>query len=183
MVDGSPTPPRPENPFALRAIVYTVGFLLFILGIVPSLFYLIGEAAYRTLVLRAEIAAFWRGFLHLVGIGVFAAGFTGYVLCSAWLIFFGRGPHVEFDPPKVFVASGPYRWVRNPVVICLIVTAIGEALYFASIGIGVLVVIGLAFAQYQVTKIEEPRLRERFGSTYEDYCRKVPRWVPRPPLE
>ena len=98
-------------------------------------------------------------------------------------MFFGRGPHVEFDPPKVFVATGPYRWVRNPVAISLIVTAAGEAIYFSSLGLAVFVALGMAFAHYQATRIEEPRLRGRFGETYEEYCRKVPRWLPRPPDE
>ena len=26
---------------------------------------------------------------------------------------------------------------------------------------------------------EEPTLRRKFGAEYEEYCRRVPRWVPR----
>jgi protein-S-isoprenylcysteine O-methyltransferase Ste14 len=26
---------------------------------------------------------------------------------------------------------------------------------------------------------EEPVLRRKFGAEYEDYCRRVPRWLPR----
>ena len=26
---------------------------------------------------------------------------------------------------------------------------------------------------------EEPTLREKFGADYEEYCRNVPRWIPR----
>jgi protein-S-isoprenylcysteine O-methyltransferase Ste14 len=181
MVDGSPPPARPEKPFAFRATLYTVGFLVFILGIVPSIFHLLGEAPFRRLALSREVAAFWEDFRRLVGIALFASGLAAYLACSAWLIFFGRGPHVEFDPPKAFVASGPYRWVRNPVVICLFIAAAGEALYLASPGIALFILLGAGFAHYQVTRIEEPRLRRRFGQPYEDYCRTVPRWIPRPP--
>jgi protein-S-isoprenylcysteine O-methyltransferase Ste14 len=184
MVDGSLPPPSPsEQPFALRATLFTIGFLLVILGLVPSIFFSLGEALFQGSAISVEFRAFWYGFVRLVGVGFFAGGFVAYIACSAWLIFFGRGPHVEFDPPKVFVATGPYRWVRNPVVICLLVTAIGEALYFASFGITIFVLVGMVFAQYQVTRIEEPRLRKRFGEGYEDYCRRVPRWIPRPPVE
>jgi protein-S-isoprenylcysteine O-methyltransferase Ste14 len=118
-----------------------------------------------------------------VGLSIFSIGFAAYVFCSIWLIFFGRGPHVEFDPPKRFVSTGPYRWVRNPVVISLIVTAAGQAIYFASTGLAVFVGFIMAFGHYQATRIEEPRLRLRFGQPYEEYCRKVPRWLPRPPLD
>lgn len=181
MVNGSEPANKPEKPFALRAFVYTVGFLVFILGVVPSIFHILGKLPFRSLGLREEIYLFWTGFRHLVGIGIFAGGLFAYIACSAWLIYYGRGPHVEFDPPKSFVATGPYRWVRNPVVITLMVSALGEAIYFGSLGIFALLVVGCVFAQYQVTKIEEPRLRDRFGQTYVDYCNRVSRWIPRPP--
>jgi protein-S-isoprenylcysteine O-methyltransferase Ste14 len=177
---ASPNSP-PSKPFALRAVVYTIGFLGVVLGIIPSIFYYLGEMRLGRAGFWAEVSIFWRQLHHLVGIAVFSGGLIAYLLCSAWLIFYGKGPHVEFDPPKTFVASGPYRWVRNPVVITLIITAAGEAIYMASIGIAVFVVLGMAFAQYQVTRIEEPLLCKRFGEPYDHYCRTVPRWIPRPP--
>lgn len=184
MVNNTSPPPAPaEKPFALRAVAFTAGFLLFILGLVPSLFYLLGRVVGPWAGFWNEARFFWDSFRTLVGISVFAAGLMSYLACSAWLIYFGRGPHVEFDPPKVFVASGPYRWVRNPVVLTLMTTVFGEALYFNSWGILLLVVIGMPLAHYQVTRIEEPRLQARFGQSYLDYCERVPRWIPRPPRD
>lgn len=181
MVNGTQPTPAPEKPFALRALIYTIGFLIFVLGVVPSVFHLLGELPFRELALRHEIRVFWTQFRMLVGLGLFSGGLFTYFACSAWLIYCGRGPHVEFDPPKVFVATGPYRWVRNPVVITLMTCVLGEAIYFGSLGMFILIALGCWFAQYQVTKIEEPRLRERFGETYIEYCNRVPRWIPRPP--
>ena len=173
-----------ESPFALRATLFTAGFLLLILGVVPSLFHLVGEWLSDEWVgFGAEARAFWQSLRVLTGMAVFAAGFVAYLACSAWLIFHGRGPHVEFDPPKVFVANGPYRWVRNPVVITLLVTVLGEAIFLGSWGIFALVALGLPLAHYQVTRVEEPRLEKRFGESYVDYCRRVPRWMPRPPRD
>lgn len=68
-------------------------------------------------------------------------------------------------------------------MITLFICVLGEAIYFGSIGMFVLLVVGCVFAQYQVTKIEEPRLRERFGDSYTAYCNRVSRWLPRPPSE
>jgi len=183
MVNQAPSAPSgpSEKPFALRSTIYTIGFLLVVLGVVPSIFFLVDGVISTGTPGRLLVRQFWTGFRSLIGLAVFTSGLAAYAYCSAWLIFHGRGPHVEFDPPKEFVATGPYRWVRNPVVITLIVTAAGEAIYFASIGVAVLVVLGCFFAQYQVTRIEEPRLRERFGEAYQDYCRRVHRWIPRPP--
>lgn len=183
MVEDSPSGPSTvDKPFALRSAVYTVGFLLLVLGAVPSVLFLIerlllgGEGA------AASIRAYWVGLRQLLGIAVFSIGLAGYLFCSIWLMFFGRGPHVEFDPPTHFVATGPYRYVRNPVVITLLATVLGEAIYLGSIGVFALVLIGLPVAHLQVTRIEEPNLRRRFGESYDAYCRSVPRWLPRPPL-
>ena len=32
-------------------------------------------------------------------------------------------------------------------------------------------------AELYLLKIEEPQLAERFGAEYEQYCRRVPRWL------
>jgi len=183
MVDNPNGSQPPEKPFGLRSTLYTIGFLLFILGLVPSVFFLIGRWPFGSGAVSATIWEFWIGLRTLVGVGVFAIGLATYILCSFWLVFFGKGPHVEFDPPKVFVATGPYRWVRNPVVITLLITVLGEAIYFNSIGIAVLLVLGMPLAHYQVTRLEEPLLRKRFGASYEAYCGRVNRWLPRPPVE
>ncbi len=184
MVDVPPSGPlTSDKPFALRSTAYTIGFLLLVLGVVPSVLYLIerlllgGEGA------AASMRAYWVGFRHLLGMAVFSIGLAGYLFCSIWLMFFGRGPHVEFDPPRNFVATGPYRFVRNPVVITLIATVLGEAIYLGSIGILALVLIALPVAHLQVTRIEEPNLRRRFGESYDAYCRSVHRWLPRPPRD
>jgi protein-S-isoprenylcysteine O-methyltransferase Ste14 len=179
-VASSPAAPA-EKPFGIRSLLYTIGFLLIVLGVLPSVFFLVEKKIGTDQSARYIIEQFWTAFRGAIGISIFAAGLIAYSACSAWLIFFGRGPHVEFDPPKVFVATGPYRWVRNPVVITLIVTAAGEAIYLWSIGIAIFVALGCFFAQYQVTKIEEPLLRKRFGETYDAYCRSVNRWIPKPP--
>jgi protein-S-isoprenylcysteine O-methyltransferase Ste14 len=39
-------------------------------------------------------------------------------------------------------------------------------------------VVGFLFHLFVVV-IEEPSLRGKFGASYEEYCRVVPRWLPR----
>lgn len=103
----------------------------------------------------------------------------------AWLVVVfvrdGRGTHVPLDPPRHLVATGLYRWVRNPMYVLYVLIILGEALFLAS---GPLVayaaIFWMVFHAYVVWR-EEPLLRRRFGSSYEAYCRTVPRWLPRPP--
>jgi protein-S-isoprenylcysteine O-methyltransferase Ste14 len=175
------TPERDHRSSAWMAgkmVVYTASFLVGILGAVPYGFHHLGQALWPSFAQQYSPPGV---LLHAIGIAVFALGLIGYLICSCWLMIVGKGPHVEFDPPTQFVATGPYRWMRNPVAALLIVTVLGEAIYFVSPGILLLVLIGLPLAHLQVTRIEEPRLRARFGESYEDYCRRVPRWMPRRP--
>lgn len=163
---------------AFRMVLYTIGFLAFILFAVPYGFDWLGERFYP----RAENAWSQSGSVQKsLGAVLSIGGLICYLICSFWLVIVGKGPFVEFDPPKEFVASGPYRWMRNPVAAFLLVTVLGEAVFIGSVGIFVLFLLGLPLAQLQVTRVEEPRLSKRFGETYIEYCKRVPRWWPKRP--
>jgi protein-S-isoprenylcysteine O-methyltransferase Ste14 len=62
----------------------------------------------------------------------------------------------------------------------LSVTAIvlGEALLMRSRTLVVYWAIFFTGANLFVMGYEEPALRHRFGSSYEEYCRRVGRWIP-----
>lgn len=159
-------------------ILYAASFLAFILVAVPYAFNYAGSRLYPTSMhawLAPDLAQ------RIAGGILFILGLTGYAISSFWLVIVGKGPFVEFDPPKEFVASGPYRWMRNPIAAMLLLTVLGEAVFFGSPGILTLFILGIPLAQLQVIRIEEPRLRQRFGQSYIDYCRTVPRWLPRRP--
>ena len=36
------------------------------------------------------------------------------------------------------------------------------------------------YFHFAVVRVEEPALRQLFGRTYEEYCKRVPRWFPAP---
>jgi protein-S-isoprenylcysteine O-methyltransferase Ste14 len=171
--------PRSIRPFAWRGIAYLIVFLPVALGCIPWAFFAAWERFGPDGSGVVRFGPFWMGICSALGVTVFAIGFTAYLYCSIWLMYYGRGPHVEFDPPTRLVVSGPYRWVRNPVAAAVIVMIVGEAIYFRSPGIVVLSVLLAPLAHYQVKRVEEPRLRLRFGDEYVGYCHAVPRWIPR----
>jgi len=79
------------------------------------------------------------------------------------------------------VATGPHRWVRNPIYISALLVVLGQAWLFLSLPL-----LGYAGAMALcchlfVIGYEEPALRRRFGSAYLKYRRTVPRWIPRQP--
>jgi protein-S-isoprenylcysteine O-methyltransferase Ste14 len=160
-------------PLPVRTVVYYFSFLAFILVLVPWLAHVLGR---RFLPWQLEI-----GWVRVVGWVLFGGFYLLYTASSLVLVRRGRGAYVEFDPPQTFVATGPFRWCRNPIAACVLGMIFGEALAFSSTGILILFLVGLPLAHLQVVFLEEPLLVKRFGQTYLDYRARVPRWIPRRP--
>ena len=55
----------------------------------------------------------------------------------------------------------------------------GVALYLGSLGAALYAGLLMVAFHVGVVRWEEPELRERFGESYDAYCRDVPRWLPR----
>lgn len=112
---------------------------------------------------------------------VIAAGTALYVWCVWNFAAIGHGTPGPWDAPKRVVAVGPYRWVRNPIYIAALLVVLGGAWLFLSLPL--LAYAGAMAVCFHLFVIgyEEPTLRRRFGSTYLEYQRKVPRWIPHPP--
>lgn len=113
------------------------------------------------------------------GIGLAAAGAAGIIACIAVFVVRGRGTPAIFDAPRTFVAVGPYRYVRNPMYLSAIATFGGAGLYLRSLAVLAFTVAWLIVIHLFVRFIEEPGLHNRFGDTYAEYRRRVPRWLPR----
>jgi protein-S-isoprenylcysteine O-methyltransferase Ste14 len=117
---------------------------------------------------------------------------VGYVLmllggavdlwCIVSFSFAGKGTPAPFDAPRAFVAAGPYRFVRNPMYVGAIVVLSGFALVMQSSAMFLFAFVALACAHGFVVGYEEPHLARTFGSSYADYVRRVPRWLPRAPF-
>ncbi|MFZ0959302.1 MAG: isoprenylcysteine carboxylmethyltransferase family protein [Terriglobia bacterium] len=115
------------------------------------------------------------------GVVIFLAGaaiaFTTIIL----FIFEGRGTPAVFDPPRRFVPRGPYRIVRNPMYMGGVAMLLGWAFYLTSVAMTLYAVVAFLLIHTYVVFAEEPGLRKRFGQEYEDFCKIVPRWIPRLP--
>ena len=80
------------------------------------------------------------------------------------------------------VSDGPFRYVRNPIYLAGITLLLGVGLLYPTWEPKdlVLPLLLLVYFHLAVVRVEEPALRQHFGPTYEQYCRRVPRWFPAP---
>ena len=159
----------------LFPLVKTAVFFVLVPGTVA------GYLPYRVLRGRGLWAWPVPGPEPLLGAVLILLGAAGLLWCGWHFAMTGLGTPAPFDPPKVLVAKGPYRWVRNPMYVSVATILIGESLFFQTTALlGYLAVFWLIIHLF-VLLYEEPTLREKFGAPYEDYCRRVGRWIPSPP--
>jgi protein-S-isoprenylcysteine O-methyltransferase Ste14 len=155
---------------AARALIYASAFL----GAWAWLAY---EAHLRDVPFGFPLPA-W---LAPVGIVLMVIGAALTAACVATFVVRGQGTPAPFDPPRAFVASGPYRWVRNPMYIGAFLLLAGYALCAVSFAALLVPLALLGAAHVFVVLYEEPVLEKRFGESYREYRRTTPRWIPRPP--
>ena len=91
----------------------------------------------------------------------------------------GKGTPAPIDPPKELVASGLYRYVRNPMYVGVLAVIDGHILWFGYWSLLIYAFVSFTAFHLFVTLYEEPNLKRRFGASYEEYLKKVPRWIPR----
>ncbi len=99
---------------------------------------------------------------------------AGGLLALAAVRALGRGMRL--------VAHGPYRWVRHPYFLGVVLMLLGAIVAMRSLPALVLLIPTLRVTVGRARR-EEHNLALRFGSPYETYRSKVPAFLPtRPPL-
>ena len=136
-------------------------------------------AGYIPLALLRSGARLGTGLLAYLAFPLWAMGAI-ILLWSFWnFLKEGHGTPAPIDPPKELVAVGFYRYVRNPMYVGILAINLGHFLWFGYWNLLTYAVIVLICFHAFVTLYEEPTLKRKFGPAYEDYCQRVPRWIPR----
>lgn len=110
---------------------------------------------------------------------LFLLGVAAWIACLDAFSRQGRGTPLPVDAPRRLVTTRLFAVVRNPIMAAELLVIWAVALYVASLGVALYALAISVGAQLMVLHVEEPELRKRFGQSYEDYCRNVPRWFPR----
>jgi len=119
------------------------------------------------------------GSFRFLALPLWAAGATIIIWCSVDIIRTGRGTPAHLDPPKMLIINGLYRYVRNPIYLGALAVVSGYIFWFGSQLLILYLLFFFLCFHLMIVFIEEPILRNMFGEKYEEYCRNVPRWIPR----
>lgn len=117
--------------------------------------------------------------LQAIGVGVVGVGLALFVSSLRRFATEGQGTLAPWDPPRELVVRGPYRYVRNPMISGVFMVLVGEALLLLSWPHGAWAATFFVINAIYIPLIEEPQLADRFGRSYENYRRHVPRLIPR----
>jgi protein-S-isoprenylcysteine O-methyltransferase Ste14 len=115
--------------------------------------------------------------VHPLGLVPVAVGFAALLWCVYEFYVSGRGTLAPWAPPTRLVETGLYRYSRNPMYVSVTLTLLGWA---AAFGFWSLLIYALVVAMafhLRVVLGEEPWLSRTHGSQWEQYKRRVPRWL------
>jgi protein-S-isoprenylcysteine O-methyltransferase Ste14 len=150
-------------------------------AVVIAVWILIGWLVGYVRLLDESLGTILPAWVQIPGIVAMCVGGALVLLCGALLSTRGIGTlrGEEWFMPREFLATGPFRFVRNPMSLGGAVLMFGIALWRRSaLGLGLTAMLFLVFHLVVVYQ-EEPGLEKRFGDSYRLYRRHVPRWLPR----
>jgi protein-S-isoprenylcysteine O-methyltransferase Ste14 len=109
-----------------------------------------------------------------------------YTACLSRFLASGGTPAIFFtrpvravigEEPDQLVQGWLYSVSRNPMYLAVVLSVVGQAIVYASRATAVYAVVLWLCFHFIVVVLEEPHLHDRYGSSFDDYCRRVPRWL------
>ena len=151
----------------LSALIFTLVLPFTVLWLVPH--YVIG--------LRRHPLD-WYAWPSWTGLALLLLGAGIYLWCAWEFISYGEGTPAPWRSPKKLVIRGLYAVTANPMYVGIVLAIAGQAIAWKSWPAGIYaVLIWFAFHMRVVTQ-EEPILLGRYGESYREYWKRVPRWFP-----
>lgn len=113
-----------------------------------------------------------------VGLGILALASLANLWARLTLAWRSQGLTILLTPPARLVVTGPYAWLRNPVLATMMAQGFGLFVYTGSaLMIPYFGLLALLW-HLLIRPVEEHELQRRFGREYEFYRRSTRLWLP-----
>lgn len=112
---------------------------------------------------------FMEGLLFMLGLILIGIATTGRLWCSLYISGYKDAQ---------IITEGPYSLTRNPLYFFSLLGFVGLGFATETFTVPIVFLTVYLLGYRGVIRKEESFLREKFGSIYEDYCTKTPRFFP-----
>ena len=90
-----------------------------------------------------------------------------------------KGTPVPLNPPPQLVSTGPYAYVRNPMLTGVFALLFGIGALLRSVSLLVIIIpLFILINVWELKAIEEPELVKRLGQDYIEYRKRTPMFFP-----
>jgi len=112
-------------------------------------------------------------FLPLFSLALFLIGWSVQNFLKA------KGTPVPFNPPTKLVTTGPYAYIRNPMLTGVFSLLFGFGVLFGSVFLLIVFTpLFILINVWELKSIEEPELEKRLGQDYIEYRKRTPMFFP-----
>jgi len=171
LVDWLAARGQKDHTVAIRVIAMVFGVTLFLIGI-PAFIFAVGILADHGFI-------FPQTFSKVAAIICFIVGIPWVSAAVLWQLIYGKGTPVPAVPTKNFLQNGPYRYVRNPMILGFFIYLLGWSFLFnqpgAFLAAGMIALLLIC----EIKFIEEPELEIRFKDAYLAYKKETPFFFPK----
>jgi protein-S-isoprenylcysteine O-methyltransferase Ste14 len=150
----------------------------------------VGALFYLSIICFFVLIALWVD--RILGFHAIYPGLLGILFCLSvflvalvligWSVFNfirAKGTPVPVNPPPELVVTGPYAYVRNPMLAGVFGVLFGFGLLLGSISLlFVFTPLFIVLNVWELKAIEEPELCKRLGEDYLEYRNHTPMFVP-----
>jgi len=157
----------------VRNLLTPVGVLIF--GAFIFIFVLVAILIDNILNLPTINLNIWNIVISVIFLifGLFFAGWSVIHFLKA------KGTPVPVNPPPKLVCTGPYYYIRNPMLTGIFLLMFGIGFWIGSFSLILIFTPLFILANtIELKKIEEPELEKRLGQEYIDYKKRTPMFIP-----
>jgi len=142
----------------INGLIMTLAFILVVI--------------FRKIFFRQAGSSWEENFLRIAGLISVLLGQVIRVSARGYKSEYSKNSHA-------LIERGPYQVVRNPMYLGILLIGLGVVLMLFNWWVVLLFFLVFAARYLPLILIEEKKLRNMFPRTYEAYCRRVPRMLPR----